>query len=358
MSEDSRTRDVTVADVARLARVGKSTASRALGSYGSVSPEVRQRVLAAAKELNYRPNEVARAMNTGRSRTLGVIVGDIENPYFSVALRGISDAATAAGYDVILANTSEDLEAEVHAVRVFLDKRVDAVIAAPSSAYAVDHLRDVTASGRPLVLLDREVPGLDATSVRVQIAPAAREATGALVRLGHRRIAYLSALLTDGERFSGFPLGISSVEDRLRGILGALEDAGIDPDPALLRFKASTAERVAAAIDDLLRLPVPPTAVIASDSTVARHVLLAFRERGIRVPEDLSLIVLDDFPWASLISPPLTVVAQPIYEAGLAAGRSAVDAIDGRPSDSVPLEATLIVRESHGPRPRSGLPPA
>ena len=350
MSEESRGRDVTVADVALRAGVGKSTASRALGAYGSVSPDVRQRVLAAAKELNYRPNEVARAMNTGRSRTLGVIVGDIENPYFSLAMRGITDAASAAGYDVILANTSEDLETETHAVRVFLDKRVDAVIAAPSSAYAVDHLRDVRASGRPLVLLDREVPGLAASSARVHIAPAAREATATLVQLGHRRIAYLSALLTDGEQFSGFPLGISSVEDRLRGILDALEGAGIVPDPALLRFRASTSERVAAAIDELLRLPEPPTAVLASDSTIARHVMLALRERGVRVPDDLSLIVLDDFPWAPLVSPPLTVVAQPIYEVGLAAGRAALDAIEGRPSAIPPLEAKLILRSSHGPR--------
>ena len=245
MPESTRPREVTVADVARKAGVGKSTASRALGAYGAVSAEVRLRVLAAAEDLNYRPNEVARTMNTGRSRTIGVIVGDIENPYFSVAIRGISDAANEAGYDVILANTSENLEAEVHAVRVFLDKRVDAIIAAPSSAYEVQHLRDIHAPGRPLVLLDRKIAGLDAVPVEVRIAPAAHEATSALVALGHRRIAYISALTTDGERFSGFPLGISSVEDRLRGILRALEESGISLDSELIRFKVSTLERTA-----------------------------------------------------------------------------------------------------------------
>lgn len=351
MTKVSKVRDVTVADVARRAGVGKSTASRALGSYGSVSFEVRKRVLEAARELNYRPNEVARSMNTGRSRTIGVIVSDIENPYFSVAVRGISDAANAANHDVILANTSENLEAEDHAVRVFLDKRVDAIIAAPSSAYAVEHLRAITASGRPLVLLDRRVPGLDAVSVGVSIAPAAREASLKLVELGHRRIAYISSLLTDGDRFVGFPLGISSVEDRLQGILAAFSESGINPDPDLIRFKVSTISRTNTVIDELLALADPPTAFLASDSTIARNILLAFQDRGITVPLDVSLIALDDFPWSPLTLPPLTVMAQPIYEAGFAAGRAALEAIDGRTSEIRSLRASMVYRRSHGPVP-------
>ncbi|MDN4609826.1 LacI family DNA-binding transcriptional regulator [Arthrobacter burdickii] len=351
MFERPLNREATVADVARRAGVGKSTASRALGSYGSVSSEVRLRVLAAAEELDYRPNEVARSMNTGRSRTLGVIVSDIENPYFSVATRGITDAANASRYNVILANTSENLEAEIHAVRVFLDKRVDAIIVAPSSAYQIEHLKAIRTSGRPLVLLDRKVPGLDAVSVEVSIAPAAHEATSRLVELGHTRIAYISSLQTDGDSFAGFPLGISSVEDRLHGILDALKEAAIRPDPELIRFKVVTMERTAEVIEELLGLADPPTAILASDSTIARDILLALRERDVGIPANVSVIALDDFPWSPLTGPPLTVVSPPIYEAGFAAAVAAIDAIEERTAKPVALQARVIYRNSHGPAP-------
>src|ERR671921_1781330 len=116
MSTDaSRRRDVTVADVAKAAQVSKAQAARALGNYGAVSDDVRERVLAAAEELDYRPNELARSMNTGKSKTIGVIVGDIENGYFGLAMRGVSDTAKASGFDVILVNTDEDTTAEVDA---------------------------------------------------------------------------------------------------------------------------------------------------------------------------------------------------------------------------------------------------
>lgn len=338
-----------MADVARRAGVGKSTASRALGGYGAVSAEVRERVLNAADELGYRPNELARSMNTGRSRTVGVIVGDIENPYFSVAMRGISDTAKAAGYDVILANTSENVDVERDAVRVFLDKRVDAMIVAPSTAYHVDHLAAVIDSGRPLVFLDRRANGLDAAAVQVSIAPAAFEATEMLLELGHRRIGFVSALMTDGERYSGPETGVSSVSDRLAGIVSALERHGVEVDPTLLRFRANSEAATSRIVDELIRLPEPPTALLVSDSTVALDVLVALHERGIAIPGDVSVVAFDDAPWARISNPPLTGVTHPIYEAGVAAARAALRLIDGLPLPQVDLAATLTRRASHGP---------
>jgi LacI family transcriptional regulator len=344
----SRSRDVTVADVAKRAKVGKSTASRALGGYGSVSPDVRDRVLSAADELGYRPNELARSMNTGRSRTIGVIVGDIENPYFSVAMRGISDTAKASGYDVILANTSEDLEAEQHAVRVFLDKRVDAMIVAPSTAYQFGHLREVQHLKRPLVLLDRNIHDLDAAAIQVAIAPAASEATDLLLGLGHRRIAFISALITDGDRFAQVQTGVSSVSERLTGVVDALRSHDIEPDPALMRFKADSETATARIIDELMALDEPPTAIIASDSNVAMSVLLALRSRSIAVPGQMSLIAFDDAPWARISNPPLTAITHPIYEAGAAAARTALRLIDHLPPPEFELAARLTLRDSHG----------
>lgn len=342
-----RARDVTVADVAKRAKVGKSTASRALGGYGSVSEEVRDRVLAAADELGYRPNELARSMNTGRSRTLGVIVGDITNAYFSVAMRGISDAARKADYDVILANTSESLEAERHAVRVFLDKRVDAIIVAPSTAYEFTHLNAVRDSGRPLVLLDRRIRDLSAATVHVSIAPAAREATSMLLDLGHRRIGFISALQTDGDRYRDLTTGVSSVTDRLTGFLEALSARSIEPDAHLIRYGAVDEPRTADVAREMMSLAEPPTAIIASDSNVAIDVLLALRALERRVPEDVSVIAFDDAPWARVSDPPLTAITHPIYEAGVAAATTALRLIDGVAPPRVELAARLTLRDSH-----------
>src|SRR5215203_1045087 len=143
------TRLVTLQDVAREAGVSKATAARVLGSYGTASPGVKEKVLTAARELGYQPNELARSMTTGRSRTIGVIVGDIENPYFGQAVRGISEVARAAGFDVILANSGEDLEKERAAVRVLLGKRVDGLIITPALITEAQHLEKVQQSGRP-----------------------------------------------------------------------------------------------------------------------------------------------------------------------------------------------------------------
>lgn len=345
---DGHRRDVTVADVARQAGVSKATASRALGGYGQVSATNREKVLATAADLEYRPNELARSMNTGRSKTLGVLVGEIENNYFGMATRGITDVARSAGYDVILINTSEDVEAEADATRVLLDKRVDAVIVSPVSSYNTAHLKNIIESGRPLVMLDRHIKDLSASAVEVDIAPAAKEATNLLIDYGHKRISYISALKTDSAHFTGFPLGVSSVEARLRGIMSAMRRAGLELNPEHIRFKADSAEDTHVILGELLQAEEPPTALIVSDSTITVNVLRSLRQRGLSVPGDLSLITFDDLAWTEFIDPPLTVVAQPVYEVGRDAALTALRQIgvEGLALPHGSLRAHLIRRDS------------
>jgi LacI family transcriptional regulator len=340
---------VTVSDVAKHARVSKATAARALGDYGAVSDTVRDRVQAAAEALGYRPNELARSMNTGKSNTIGVIVGDIENPYFGLAMRGISDAAKEEGFDVILVNTSEDVDAEIDAVRVLLDKRVDGLIVAPASSGETGHLRDVYNSGRPLVLLDRRVDGLDVDVIEADMASVAFEATRHLVDVGHRRIGFISTLDVKGPYHDGLDLRVSSVADRLQGVLGAQQEAGI-PDPgSLVRFADGSAG-IRPVARELLALPDAPTAIIASDSLIALAVLGTLQELGLRVPDDVSFVMFDDFEWTTLTTPPLTVISQPIYDMGVAAGKTVIARVQGR---AVPerraFQATLVQRESVAP---------
>jgi LacI family transcriptional regulator len=349
-----RRREATVADVAREARVSKATAARALGDYGAVSDSVRDRVQAAAEALGYRPNQLARSMNTGKSNTIGVVVGDIENPYFGLAMRGISDAAKAEGFDVILVNTSEDVGAEVDAVRVLLDKRVDGLIVAPASSTDTAHLRSVYESWRPLVLLDRRIDHLDVDVVEADMTTAAYEATRHLTSAGHRRIAFISTLDVAGREFEeGLELQVSSVADRLDGVLAAQQDAGIPDAAELVRFTPEGAPGVKRVVRELLALPNPPTALIASDSLIAMSAFGALRDLGLSVPTDVSFVMFDDFEWTTLTSPPLTVVSQPIYDMGVMAARIVIGRVQGRnlPDVQRTFPATLVVRESVAPPP-------
>ncbi len=410
---NARHRAATVSDVARLAGVAKATAARALGNYGAVSPTVLQRVLAAAQALDYRPNELARSMTTGRSNTLGVVVGDIENPYFSLAVRGITDAARRRGYHILLSNTSENVEFERDAVRVMLDRQVDGLIVAPASATDIGHLRTVYDLGRPLVLLDRRLPAIEVATVSVDNVEAAGQATRHLLAAGHRRIAFLSATLVDGSAAPGSDpeggsdpaassdaraggadasaggadaraggadasaggadaraggadasaddrsVGISTVTDRIDGFCQAMAEAGVRDARSLIRLGAAGdgADRITRT---LMAGPDRPTALFTSDSLVALRVVRTLRSLGLSIPQDVSLITFDDSDWTSITTPPVTVVSQPIYDIGVEAADMLIRRIDGESDGQAQrvFPATLIERESVGAPPTPPQPAA
>ncbi|WP_285250854.1 LacI family DNA-binding transcriptional regulator [Pseudarthrobacter sp. fls2-241-R2A-168] len=347
--EGARRRDVTVADVAKAAQVSKAQAARALGNYGAVSDDVRERVLAAAEALSYRPNELARSMNTGKSHTIGVVVGDIENPHFGLATRGITDAAKKAGYNVILVNTDEDRAAEVEAVRVLLDKRVDGLIVAPASSVDTEHLRQVHQSGRPLVFLDRSGGTLDVETVAVDMAKISLQATQYLLGAGHRRIAFISTLRTDSPYRADMVLDSSQIADRLEGMRQAYLAAGLPFPEDLVRLNAGDADSIRSITREVLRGPEQATAVVASDGLIALSVVEAIQELGLSIPADVSFLMYDDFPWTRLTSPPLTVIAQPVYNMGAAAAKALIRQMEGLPRAApAQFTATLVRRGSVG----------
>lgn len=342
---------VTVQDVAREAGVSKATAARVLGAYGTASPKARENVLAAARVLGYRANELARSMTTGRSGTIGVVVGDIENPFFGQAVRGISDRAGAAGFDVILANSGEDAAREQSAIRVLLGKRVDGLIVTPARLSETRHLQDVQRSGRPLVLLDRSVPTLDVDTVVTDDRAAAAAATRVLIEAGHRRIAYVSATSSDDPTYRGpHQIHLSSVRDRIEGFLEASAQAGIEEPAQYIRLGATRRGASHQIIADLLSLPRRPTAILASDSIVALEVFKTLGAFGLRIPDDLSLIAFHDADWTSVTSPPITVIAQPVYDLGMESAQLLVNRIGGATGapERIVLATTLIERQSVG----------
>lgn len=346
-----RSKAPTVADVAREAQVSKAQAARALGGYGSVSEDVLARVMAAAQKLAYRPNELARSMNTGRSNTLGVIVGDIENPHFGLALRGIADVARQAGYHVLLGNSDETAADEQDAVRVMLEKQVDGIIIAPCSSLPADnaHLAQILADGRALKLFDRGVPGLAVETIMVDFTASARQATLALLDAGHRRIAYLTSMTLDKPFVSSSELGLTPVAQRVAGMEQAFAEREVAFVPGLIKTRASSDAAIAAIIDDLFHHAVPPSALIASDSLIAMSVLRELGNRGLKVPQDLSFVMFDNFPWTEIVSPPLSVIAQPVYEMGREAARRIICDLRGEEAGVMPnFDAAFIPRRSIG----------
>lgn len=338
---NSRNKAPTVADVARAAQVSKAQAARALGGYGSVSDEVLTRVMAAAEKLAYRPNELARSMNTGKSNTLGVIVGDIENPHFGLALRGIADVARQAGFHLLLSNSDETLAVEQDAVRVMLDKQVDGIIIAPSSSIAGDnqHLTQILADGRALKLFDRSVPDLEVEAIVIDFTASATQATQALLAAGHRRIAYLTSMTFSKPFTQADELGLTPVAQRVAGMEQAFAGQQLEFIPELIRDAASSESAIAEIVEQLFAAAEPPSAMIASDSVIAMSLLRELGHRGLRVPQDVSFVMFDNFPWTEIVTPPLSVIAQPVYEMGREAARRIICDLRGEAAGPMPTFA-------------------
>jgi LacI family transcriptional regulator len=343
-------RPPTIIDVAKAAGVGRSTASRVMSGRGGVKPATREKVLQVAEELGYSPNPLAQGMLSGRTNTLGAVLGDVENPFFAQATRAITDTARAHGYDVILANSDERLEAEQAAVQLMVDKRVDGIIVSPASSLQVDHLRRALRT-TPIVLIDRKVPALGVDTVVIDNYTAAFKATQLLTNLGHERIAVTS----NASRETPDAPYISSVTERFDGVRAALRAAGITPDPNMFwigGWKSSPDDTAVARFSGSLH----PTAILATDSLVALSTLAAARRAGLSVPDDLSLITFDNSPWSEAFHPGLSVVSQPVRELGERATAMLIERAKGsaQPPREIQLQTTLIERESTARVGRSG----
>ncbi len=329
---------VTIRDVAADAGVSQATAARALGGYGYASPTVRRRVGESARRLGYTPNGVARALVSRSTTTVGLIVGDVENPFFAAAARGLSDVMEAAGHTVLLANADEDPDREARAIETLRRRRVDGlvVVPAPGTRLGSTPLGDV-----PVVQLDRAVRGLAADAVLVDNGHGARVAVEHLIGLGHARIG----LVSDTPR-------ISSSAERIAGYRRALRLAGLEAEPELVSIGGSTQEEGRLAALDLLRREPRPTAVFTANNFMTVGTLLAARELGLRIPEDVALVGFDDLDWTTLVDPPLTAISQPVADLGRAVGARLLARIAGDtgPPRRLRLPTELIVRGSCGAR--------
>lgn len=346
----------TISEVAAAAGVGRATAARTLGGYGYVSPELRERVLAAAEELGYRANALARSMSTGVSHTLGVIVADIGNPFFAGVVRGISDTSRERGFDTIVLSTHEDLGEEIAAMNVLIDKRVDGVIIASAAVERGDiaHITAAIEHGIPVVLVDRDVSHLDLDAVVIDNRAAAREAVDILIQAGHTRIGFVWGPSTNErpatrrELLAAAAKNLWTDAERLRGYLDALDDAGIPFDPDLVMVGDKTEMRAVDEVSRMLALPDRVTAVFCTETDAMTGSLRAVRAAGLSYPADVSLIGFDDSSWAAVMDPPLTMIEQPMHELGEQAAETLLALIDGETTSRSlhTLETRLVSRAS------------
>lgn len=325
----------TINDVATRAGVSTATVSRALNGKSTVAPELAAKVMAAAGELDYRPNGLGRNLRKQAARVLALIISDVENPFFTAIARGVEDVAHAAGFSVVLCNSDDNPAKEGEYIEVALQERVAGVLLSSSGrGNSADRLRE----GRtPVVAIDRLLPHFFGDTVLVNNRLAAREATAHLAEQGYRRIGCVTG-----------PSGVLTADERLAGYRDGLRAVGHAPSASLVRrseFKAVGANRAA---HRLLAHPDPPDALLVANNAMVVGVLQKLAELGLRVGRDVGIVAFDDAPWATLLDPPLTVVAQPAYDIGKIAAQLLLDRIGGTRTDgtTITLSAHLVVRAS------------
>jgi LacI family transcriptional regulator len=325
-----------MADVAALADVSTATVSRVLTNRPGVGDSTRQRVLDAVERLGYRPNAVARSLRVESTYTLGLVIGDIENPFFTELARAVEDAASAHGYSLILGNADEDAARQERYVDVLLNRRVDGLLVVPAVAQS-DAIGLAVRQRAPIVFVDRELPGIDVPVVRSDGHAAMHELVEHLLSLGHRRIALISG-----------PEQASTGMERLAAFRETLGVAGVPLPVAYVRhgdFQEASGETEMAA---LLALETPPTAVIAADNLMALGALRVIRRYALRIPDDIALASFDDSPWFELLDPPLTAIAQPTKELGALAVTTLLELMDRHSAPSRSLPCRLVARASCG----------
>ena len=332
---DGRRTASTIREVAESAGVSIASVSRVFSGF-RVTEDVKRRVREAARMLNYQPNRVARNLRSRQTQTVGVIIPDIENPFYTSVIGGIEEVLQASDYSLLLANSNENPKREQTNVRTFQSEGVAGIIFTPSGSDS-DIYAQLMATGIPLVAISRVPDTLQIDAVSTANREGARTAMAHLMGLGHRRIAMISG-----------PPWISTAQERLRGFEEILSEHRVAPRRALIEYADFRQRGGYDAMRRLLALPEIPTAVFVGSNLMTLGALQAIHESKLSIPHDISVIGFDDMPWAVSLDPPLTAVAQPAYQVGLTAARLLLERVrqPDRQPHRIVLETSLIVRSS------------
>jgi LacI family transcriptional regulator len=326
--------------VAEAARVSVATVSAVINGTAIVSPELTARIEAAIRDIGYKRNAIARSLKMGKTRTIGLTVADITNPFFTDVVAVLQEVLHRAGYAVMLCSNDEDMEMQDEQIQLLLDRMVDGLIIAPAGDDA-NLKRILGGTNVPIVLIDRICEGVKADAVILDNQRAVFDATTYMLQLGHRRIGYVSG-----------SLDTSTGRDRLDGYHRALEASGVPFDENLVRFGNFREADAYNASMQLLTQPDRPSAMFSANNLMVIGVMKAIRDIGLSCPEDVSVACFDDFPWADVFRPQLTAVAQPVRAIGEQAAQLILDRLAGRIEDEsrrLVLHGRLMIRNSCRP---------
>ncbi|HZJ45413.1 MAG TPA: LacI family DNA-binding transcriptional regulator [Pyrinomonadaceae bacterium] len=339
---------VTLADIAAQADVTPMTVSRVMNQSGYVHVDTRERVLRVARQMNYRPNGLARGLKIQRTETVGMVIGDIANPFAAELTRGVREVLEARGYTLFICISEHSAKEDVQAFDSLADHRVDGIIVATrASQSGNERLEELIDSGVPVSLIGRDFHHAQADLVSADNLKGGYDATRHLIAAGHKRIGFIGVSVTDGVRLK-----------RFQGYLEALKDHGLDVAEDLVVGGRNVADQMPGysteemgfdGMQRLLELKDPPTAVFARNDFTAMGALNAIKRAGLRIPEDIALMGYDDIPLASHTSPALTTVRQPTRDQGKAAAEFLLRRIEGdreQPREEKAFPCELVIRES------------
>lgn len=330
----------TLEDVAREAEVSVSTVSRVFNKPEKVRPETRTQVKKAVDTLGYQPSRVARRLRLkdGKASLIGLVIPDIQNPFFADVVRGVEDVTQSHEYALILSNSDENPDKQRLAVDTLKTEDVDGVIVPPVSANDPE-VKRLLETDIAVVCVDRRMEGARVDTILSDNRKGAYEAVTHLIEIGHERIGFIG----------GVP-HISTLTERRQGYERALRDHGLRVDEALIKEGTSRRERGQFFTEELLALDRPPTALFTGNNLTTLGALSTLNTQEIKVPEEIALVGYDDVPWAMALNPPPTVVAQPGYEMGSRAAELLFERLDApdRSPTVVTLQPKLTLRDSCG----------
>lgn len=329
--------NVTIYDVAREANVSMATVSRVVNGNPNVKPTTRKKVLEAIDRLGYRPNAVARGLASKKTTTVGVIIPDISSIFYSELARGIEDIATMYKYNIILSNSDQNTDKELHLLNTMLGKQVDGIVFMGGNITDV-HVEEFKRSPVPIVLAASVEEQAQTPSVNINYEQAIYDSVQLLVEKGHKRIAFVSGPMSEP---------INSVR-KLAGYKRALEEAVIAFDDALVAEGDYSYDSGIEALAHLLEQSDKPTAVIAATDEMALGVIHGAQDRGVSIPEDLEVIGFDNTRLSLMVRPQLTTVVQPTYDIGAVAMRLLTKLMNKEQVDDqiVELPHRIEVRQS------------
>jgi DNA-binding LacI/PurR family transcriptional regulator len=328
--------------IAERAGVSLGTVSHVINNTAKVREKLRQRVLEAIHGLGYQPSQLARGLRRNQTDMLVMIIPDVTNPFFPAVVRGVEDIAYKSSFRLVLCNTDNDARKEISYLSEMRSYRPAGWLLIPAvDSQIADHFRSSGAEA-PVVCLDRQPEGWNGDLVLVANEAGAYSATRHLLRMGHRQLAVITG-----------PLHLGNAVERLQGFKRALAEAEVPIEPDYVQEAGFERNSGYQAARRLLRMLPRPTAIFACNDLMALGVLLAARELGLRIPEDLSIVGFDNLDFAEFTAPALTTVHQPGYQLGTTAARLLLERIEGlsQPPQQIVLPTELKIRHSAAPPP-------